>query len=533
MVYFLSLLSFLFIGMAVSAQNWSPINTEETFYFNTGAEELTGVGVDSMAVIDGVVVWYTNRMVDYYEIEEPDPNSCYTPSIEGTIEAPFLQGEIVQTETGQFIFQYPDTFLIDPQAGVGEGWVFSEWAGQDPVTAQVVFAAESEFLGVIDSVKTIDLSDGRTLALSKNHGLLSFESADGVNYSLSGIPERQLGEYPISRFEIFDFATGDVFVFLSNASATSNGYYLGLHRFEIMEVVDDGNGNIELTYSASKFSRGWVLSDNFFLEEVEPSSTQGTFTAEISLNGPHLGDVVLRTFYSSPVEADMNMLWIDNVLGNSFGNHKVVYSDNVNSRESKVIGGSAAFSPQLVAIAENITDVQGATASYQDVFFQEFDLVQTGANNTAEIGDTTNVFFSTMDCGTTTFSTAYADGLGAISSAFYTGLNFEMTAMVGYRKGAEEFGYVPSQDDVIVMSTEDISALPSISVYPVPATDRLNISDHEAHSFRIFDVSGKLVLQNSLRGANVIDVSALGAGIYQGQTFKNGKGVGQFRFVKQ
>src|SRR5690606_30147647 len=154
---------------------------------------------------------------------------------------------------------------------------------------------EAEVLGVIDSVKTMGLSDGRTIQLSKNHGVLNFESTDGEIFSLSGIPDRQLGTYPIGRHEIFDFEVGDVFVYVGSYSATSEEYVYTLRRIEITDILENGSGELEFSYHKAIYQRTWQLmgeSGQFYLEEIAPVYGQGESTVglTIDLDEKHLCD---------------------------------------------------------------------------------------------------------------------------------------------------------------------------------------------------------------------------------------------------
>lgn len=76
-------------------------------------------------------------------------------------------------------------------------------------------------------------------------------------------------------------------------------------------------------------------------------------------------------------------------------------------------------------------------------------------------------------------------------------------------------------------------ALPRVTVYPVPAKDQLFFSENDARDYRIFDLSGKPVIQGAFNDAAVIDVSKLAAGIYNGHLLRNDEPIGQFRFVKE
>lgn len=111
----------LLLANAQFAQNWSPINTEETFYYNSGGEELTGIRVDSVTVIDSETSWYTNLLVELQPDLEFNPILCSEFDAEGAVmRAGFMQFEILSLEAGVYKFQNPDTFEIHTQAELGQ-----------------------------------------------------------------------------------------------------------------------------------------------------------------------------------------------------------------------------------------------------------------------------------------------------------------------------------------------------------------------------------------------------------------------------
>src|SRR5690606_14356092 len=127
-----------------------------------------------------------------------------------------------------------------------------------------------------------------------------------------------------------------------------------------------------------------------------------------------------------------------------------------------------------------------------------------------DIGDTTVLSFSESFCGDIAASTAFAEGLGVVSVAAYTDLNHTMAAMVGYRKGTEEFGYVPTAAEVVSVGISEAAALPAVDVYPVPAIDNLRFDSENTDAVEVYDLTGKPVLTQSLFGTrHQLDVSAL------------------------
>src|SRR5690606_31570787 len=125
------------------------------------------------------------------------------------------------------------------------------------------------------------------------------------------------------------------------------------------------------------------------------------------LDEKHLCDAVPGTYFSQENGVN-NLLWLDNSQDSWFGYHKNVYSDTINARKAKVIGGSEAFSPALISMAENFGADEWPGVSDNEVYFQQFDVSDFGLSSVLDIGDTTVLTFSGMGCANITTSTAFA-----------------------------------------------------------------------------------------------------------------------------
>ncbi len=81
-----------------------------------------------------------------------------------------------------------------------------------------------------------------------------------------------------------------------------------------------------------------------------------------------------------------------------------------------------------------------------------------------------------------------------------------------------------SHPDCITSSTEEV--LPDVKVYPNPASDFIFIEVNQADllkaSYKIFDVSGKMFMEGSVRGGEKINLSGLDDGLYM-LLFTNGQ----------
>lgn len=521
------------------AQNWSPLNTEETFYYDSGGEDLTGIRVDSVAVVEGDTVWYTNLLVELQPDLEFNPILCSEFDAEGAImRAGFMQFEIHAQEAGIYKFQNPDTFEIHAQAAIGSEWIYSVLYGEEVVTATVTEAVSSEVLGEPDSVKTISLSDGRNILLSKNHGLIESETSNNDTFYLSGIADRKLGTYPISRHEIYDFSQGDVFVYLQQGGY-SEEYSKALIRVEIEDVTDTGD-ELEIQYSRAEYRRIWVMTEVqpgiFIHDEIDPqiSNAPGLMYPFFIANR-HTSDVIPKTaFNHSNGQPDAHPFFWDFPEEYPIFN-RYVFSGEVNGRVTKEVGGSPAFLESYISAAEQFGELELFSGTNDETIYYHFlDSSYFDESDTPILLNDTAVFsHGTIGCPEIHEYFGFGEGLGVISYQNFSGLGSGEQIMVGYRKGTEEFGYVPTSAEVVSVGINEVAALPEVGVYPVPATNNLWFDSENTDAVEVYDLTGKPVLNHSLSGTrHQLNISALSSGMYFGHLLNDGQPKGRFKFVK-
>lgn len=199
----LSMLSF-----NLSGQNWSPIvpasklnfkHTDSAFITNT-------LWVDSVKTNGSDAVFYLNRVVLDCDT---CPTNFYGVHYKLGRQGQFAQKTMLQSASGICRFWGNRPFTLLPLASEGTSWLFDTL---QQITASVQSVQEAAVFGQTDSVKTIALSDGSMIRLSKNFGLLEFPDRDqSGRFVLSGIQGQGIGEQvPVFR-DIFNFVPGDLY----------------------------------------------------------------------------------------------------------------------------------------------------------------------------------------------------------------------------------------------------------------------------------------------------------------------------------
>jgi hypothetical protein len=202
-------LLFLLFPCGLFAQNWMPVAPNETYHYRLAdsAYITHSIRVDSSKIVGADVVYYLNRVLKY-EGPVGDQIAFYK-------QGQFLGKTMTQKPDGSLVFESGNIFfdtsiVIFPQANLGETWLA---VAEDNITASVISIQEGEVVGIQDSLKIIQFSNGAQWVLSKNYGLLSAPDFNQGNLTatLSGLEDQELGDR-LYRFEdFFEYSVGDVF----------------------------------------------------------------------------------------------------------------------------------------------------------------------------------------------------------------------------------------------------------------------------------------------------------------------------------
>jgi len=208
--YYLFLLTVL--AGALHAQNWLPLAPGDRFSYRHSDSVLISnvLQVDSQKILPGGdLAFFLNRVV-------LDCDTCIVQRAKLANQGQFLQKNMLRTSGGRWVFQGKQSFALFPLAQLGESWLLDT---AQNLTATVLGVSAQTVLGMPDSVKTISLSNGAQIILSKGHGILQFpDGSSGATFELVGIPSRNLGEKLPGWLEFYDFQPGDVLEYESNYS---------------------------------------------------------------------------------------------------------------------------------------------------------------------------------------------------------------------------------------------------------------------------------------------------------------------------
>lgn len=253
-------------------------------------------------VIDSVIAQGSDTIYVIHKTPTPNTDStitCYGYlGLSSTVhpwnydKTLFTQKKIIKRSNNDYIFQYPDTFLLRPLANLNDSWLFD--SSGTGITATVIAIQASTLWGQADSIKTILLSNNDTIRLSRNYGILKFPDFEnsGHSYQLAGLKWDSIsfGVDMPDFWNFYNFELGDEFMYLST-------YYFPIGMF--------GGGPYNTTYKYIKVRITWKnRTSNGFDYGIEAFNSN-TLSSHYALNFPipnnltHFIDTVSFSYNSS------------------------------------------------------------------------------------------------------------------------------------------------------------------------------------------------------------------------------------------
>ncbi|MCB8995413.1 MAG: T9SS type A sorting domain-containing protein [Bacteroidales bacterium] len=210
----------------VFAQNYQSVKSDRIAYFSNQSGNVECILIDSARfTTDSVFYLFPNiQYVDY---------DCFTP-----FGASWIGGQIIVQNNGYNVFlnQNHDSIKINTWAQLNEDWEVYQFQDSSKVIARVISIDTLSFLGLNDSVKTIDFKvfdkflnpvehklNNVSVQLSKNYGLVKtlnfslfpdfepnyFYNNELQEYQLAGLSNPKAGIQNLTWFDVHDFQPGD------------------------------------------------------------------------------------------------------------------------------------------------------------------------------------------------------------------------------------------------------------------------------------------------------------------------------------
>jgi hypothetical protein len=256
---YLALIVLLFGTLAYS-NNWQPIQIGKTYHYklDTATAITHSITVDSVELVNSDSVFYLNRIMTKCDT---CPNGDYL-GIALRNQPQFLMRKMTKISDNQYLFSDTATFEIRPQSALYDVWVFDSVL---EINATIYFSGVTQVFGVTDSVKYIGLSNGKTIKISKNHGILEFPAPNDKVYRLVGVEGTvELGECLPNFWDFFSYEVGDVIQLKDEHEGWGDSHSL-YETTRKLTIISKNINNETITYDCS----GWEL--NKYLYENWPT----------------------------------------------------------------------------------------------------------------------------------------------------------------------------------------------------------------------------------------------------------------------
>ena len=465
----LLLISLLFTFSFVVAYDYQSVYSHRTVFFQEAAEVLP-IRIDSIK-INGDTTLYPIRSIEKIDY------GCYDPR-----GASWMGKKIVISQNWNYFFNAKnDTIKIKTSASLNESWdVYS--SPEILIKGTVISVDTVHFLGLIDSVKTIELKaytitlnalphklDNKKIRISKHYGFIdavnfnswpdyqfTYIQGDIFQPTLAGMTHPEIGIQNLTWFKVFDFQPGDEIHIEYNA-----GWSVGPPP----SIFTTNNKTIKKYLSRTDYTDSVQYSID--VQETTTEYIQGTY--------------IPTTYHYTTTETIKPNTKFDKLAG-----------------EPIIDDYSAGFYTQ-----HNRT-FQFKTEPYiTETIFRHDDL-----NCWSQI--TADGCFPYI---------SYYKGLGGpyIECTGWM-LSFENNSLVYYKKGAETWG-----TPLVIDGLSETKSKQAIAVYPNPTIDIINFGVSDNAEITIADLQGKLLINKAISSFdNTISLNNLSAGLYIYRIVQNG-----------
>ncbi len=322
--------SFLFLfvlclSIQLSAQNYNCLQPAVKNYFMNGKNYVRGIRIDSTVTSGTDVIYYpykTQRISNYL-----------IGTSHSFLGGSWLGGKVIRHADGTYLFDNLwDTVIIKTQATLGASWIFYNDTSHFNYTATVTAVDTMTVMGVLDSIKKIsifcdsifysypnDPVNNFQIWLSKNHGFVQvfdlytfpYHRPDTISYvsphyyrnirfidyyldvvlgnlgtcdlgCMDNAPDtvnsifRLFSFYNPTKFQIYDFAVGDVYENHFVATSITVPYYY--HLYTLDSVSNKTTGATTVGYSGPEHTMAINLNTTYPTTIWDTTRANGSYS---------------------------------------------------------------------------------------------------------------------------------------------------------------------------------------------------------------------------------------------------------------
>jgi hypothetical protein len=450
------------------AQNYQCVQPGLKRYFTSQGGLLKGIRIDSTNTVNGNLVLYPFR----------------TPRGGGYLNQPYIQLDTnggswigktitIQTDgTTYFDTRFGDTVVIRTQAHPGESWIFHNDTSSRSYIATVTAVDTLTVLNILDSIKTIlltayngssvdpaDLAHHKSIVLSKAHGLFRTISLHTFPYRAAGSPYLPDADYFMDMYDVIN------------------------HQVQSYELTAFRNPD-----SVDVFNYGAGDIFEYFKEDTSPPLPSKSWT---------LDSIISRTVGGSSVDYLVRRAERWHFPGAPSPDY---YSDTT-------------FHLTIGSGIQNIVDTSlmpEETGNILAHYYQPTDTSQcsaTASYKRLQLNLTDHGQVLMPHC---TIYEVFKHSLGR--TAFYQecsgGTDHFITLVYSKKDGQPCGNFIPLSID------DGRSPENELKVYPVPATEVLNISYGKDFAYVLAATDGRVISRGTGGGTTSFSVRAVPPGLY-------------------
>lgn len=405
-------LLFLLLNLSdLLGQNWFVFPPDQQYTFRHS----DSTTITNLIFVDSVVgdSYHFNRVVG-------DCDTCFVPAKLYNRPQFLLKKATRQADETWVLESENEQFLLKPSAAVGSEWLFNPAKN---ITAKVSEQTTISIFGGSDLLKIISLSDGNTIHLTLNKGIVKFpDFKNGGFFELLGIPKKNVGERIPGVFEIFNYLVGDVFERTANSSLDA-GTPSFIERRQKNTVLDKFWQADTLVYKMDR------LTQTIYQWSSGPplkSTSRDTFLQKIHPN-----------FFPN---------WLENGYPNQYEKHDQTWNGEVASRVS--LRQHSVFGQTKMV------------GDFSEIFQPRCGLFQQFGFGNGEV----------LACdGCFSFHQAYSLGLGQVSRQAACFEVWDGEVLSGWIKNGDTTGIITP--DVVFTKTTDPKLEIEMKITPNPTSD--------------------------------------------------------------
>lgn len=346
-----------------------------------------------------------------------------------------------------------DTLQLEPMRAIG-----ATWTGPGGISGSIYSADTMDVFGAVDSVKWMAYSNGDTLALSRQHGVLVVIRSGIGRYDRVGTDGQiQEGLHFPKVIDLFDYEVGDVLQYRDNSTFQSSfcvHFVEGRTRYEVIGRSDEDGYTIyslERTFSSVEESfhpQMWMPCGTYLWEGQD----------QISLRVDH-DRFEEENFFNSGIQGPLYPDALDSVFQDPVSN-----------------GLLTALSVRLDSVGRYLIEPSIIQSSGWE------------ATLLCQSNEDPQLLFPNSN-GNYRFS--YTAGVGLTFQDYFSFESGATRSLEGYILSGEQWGSVWSSS--AILDTPEMS-MDRISIHPNPASSELYVNDATLGSMlAITDLQGRLV----------------------------------------